>query len=39
MSAGRLLKNDQIDNFSDLAKGGKSGEVQGFNYLNASIQA
>ncbi|MEI8355888.1 MAG: hypothetical protein WCG31_07355 [Deltaproteobacteria bacterium] len=34
-----FTKNDQIDNFSDLAKGGKSGEVKGFNYLNASIQA
>ena len=33
-----FTKNDQIDNFSDLAKGKDFSEVKGFNYFNTSIQ-
>lgn len=33
-----FTKDDQIDNFADLAKGKEFSEVKGFNYYNASIQ-
>ena len=33
-----FTRNDQLDNFSDLAKGKEFSEAKGFNYFNASIQ-
>jgi hypothetical protein len=33
-----FTKNDNIDNFADLAKGKEFSEAKGFNYFNVSIQ-